>query len=297
MAAPFLTEPHLVLAWGTVRHASFPDRVAAAAGAGYASIGLSIGAYQVLRDSGWTDRDLSAVLDGHGVGLDEIEVIFGFAGPPGPAGLADRPGLVYADPEVEQTAFHLADVFGARRVQAVGRLAPGRPGPEVAAAFGALCDRAAPHGLDVALEFVPYSDIPDAAAAAQVVAAAGRANGGVCVDSWHLFRAGADPSDLAVLDIANVLMVQLNDGPAGTAGPDRMAEAVHGRKCPGEGSFDIDAFLAQLDRPGAAPVVSVEVYSDELDLLEPAEAACRAAAATRAVLARAAARSEARPPA
>jgi sugar phosphate isomerase/epimerase len=43
--------------------------------------------------------------------------------------------------------------------------------------------------MQVALEFRPYSNIPDVAAAANIVAEADRANGGLCVDTWHFFRA------------------------------------------------------------------------------------------------------------
>jgi len=49
------------------------------------------------------------------------------------------------------------------------------------------------HALRVALEFLPWTAIPDAGIAWEIVELAGRANGGVLVDSWHYFRGGGGP--------------------------------------------------------------------------------------------------------
>jgi sugar phosphate isomerase/epimerase len=283
---PSLIDPHLVLAWGTVRHATFPDRVAAAAEAGFDSIGMMIGNYLKLREQGWSDSELLAVLRDHDVTLDEVEVLFGFFATPRPADLADRPGLIYADPAVEEGAFHLADVFGARRVQAVGTFDDTPVGPEVIDAFGDLCDRADKHGLQVALEFLPYSNIPDLGTAIKIVAAADRPNGGLCIDSWHVFRGATDLDALAATDSIKIFMIQINDGPTSPTDANRRVDAVHHRQCPGDGDFALDEFLTAVQGPGLEPVVSVEVYSDALDRLPTAEAAHRAAVSTRKVLSR-----------
>ncbi len=128
--------------------------------------------------------------------------------------------MIYADPETEQMAFHLADVFGARRVLALGTFDCRPVGPDVIDAFAALCDRAASHSMQVALEFTPYSNIPDARTASQIVAAADRPNGGICIDAWHFFRGSADFDDLAAVDLAKTFMIQFNDGPATPIDPD-----------------------------------------------------------------------------
>jgi sugar phosphate isomerase/epimerase len=285
MTAPFLAEPRLVLAAGTVLPASFPDRVAAAATAGFASIGLSIRNYRTLRADGWTDGELAAVLRDHGVTIDELEVLTGFHAESGPAAVPGRPDLVYADPEAERLAWHLADRFEVPHVQAIGTFDHRQLGPDVADAFGALCDRAAPHGVAVALEFVPYTSIPDLATASRVVAEAGRDNGGLCVDTWHFFRGVADFDLLSAVPAEWVRMVQVSDGPAVPDSPDLMSDAVHRRSCPGEGELDLTAFLRALDRPGVAASISVEVYADALHRLPAAEAARRALRATERVLA------------
>ncbi|WP_432825783.1 sugar phosphate isomerase/epimerase family protein [Dactylosporangium sp. CA-092794] len=284
-SSTFARAPRLVLAWGTVRNAAFPDRVAAARQAGYDGIGLAIPYYQALLADGWKDRDLAAVLAEWDVRINEVEVLFGFHGVPGPAGVPSRPGLVYADPEIERIAFHLADTFGVPFVQTVGTFDDRPIGAEVAEAFGSLCDRAAGHGLRVALEFVPYSSIPDLATGLAVVTGANRDNGGLCIDSWHFFRGRPDLELLRTVPAGRVFMVQFNDGPIPPVDPDRMVDAVHHRVLPGHGDLDLRSFVTALDRPGVDAPLSIEVYSDELWRRPTLDAARLAAEATRAVVA------------
>ena len=59
--------------------------------------------------------------------------------------------------------------------------------------FAALCERAGPD-LTVALEFMPYSGIPDLATAWRIVQ--GVPNAGIIVDGWHWARAGQQIADL-----------------------------------------------------------------------------------------------------
>ncbi|MET8205927.1 sugar phosphate isomerase/epimerase [Streptomyces sp. NPDC005373] len=287
-SSAFTRDPRFVLSWGTARGASFPDRVAAARQAGYDGIGLGIPYYRALLADGWKDRDLAAVLAEWDVRINEVEVLYGFHGASGPAGVPGRPGLVYADPEVERIAFHLADTFGVPFAQTVGTFDDRPIGPEVAEAFGSLCDRAAAHGLRVALEFVSYSSIPDLATGLAVVTEANRDNGGLCIDSWHFFRGKPDLELLRTVPAERVFMVQFNDGPVPPVDPDRMADAIHHRALPGEGDLDLRSFVTALDRPGVEAPLSIEIYSDELWRRPTPDTARRAAEATRAVLASAA---------
>ena len=55
--------------------------------------------------------------------------------------------------------------------------------------FAAVCDRAAEHGLIVGLEPIVLGGLRHVAQAAEVVTGAGRPNGGVTVDLYHVFRA------------------------------------------------------------------------------------------------------------
>jgi sugar phosphate isomerase/epimerase len=275
--------PDLIAAYGTLRRAAFPDRVCAAAAAGFRSIGLTTVEYAKLLGEGWTDELMRQTLDRFGMTISEAEYIVGFWAEPGPAGVPGRPALVYADVEAEKLIYRMADEFGVSVMQAVGTFDSRELGDEVPEAFAALCDRAKPHGLDVALEFVPYTSIPDLQTARGIVAAAGRANGGLCVDTWHFFRGGSDVEELTSLDPAMVKMIQVNDGPAVPTSPDRMYDTVSNRVCPGEGDFPVADFLRALWSCGVDIPLSVEIYSLALERYPSGQIAERAATRTWAV--------------
>lgn len=153
-----------------------------------------------------------------------------------------------------------------------------------------LCDRAAPLGVAIGLEFMAFTSIGRLAEAHDVVVATGRPNIGVLVDVLHLARSGGTPADLAGPAGARIGYVQLCDGPAAaTEGPGALVdEARHHRLMPGEGELPLLDVLAALgDRFEDIPV-SVEVQSDVLAAsLGVSERADLAMRTTRAVLDRA----------
>lgn len=241
----------LVLAHFSVRDASFVDRCQAAHTAGFDGIGLYVGEYSKLRAAGRTDDELLGILAEHGTSVIEIEAI-----------------PVFADAHVD-TFVHLAATFRPERIQVVP---PFRGEVDRAAAatwLAAFADRVAPFGTGLAFEFLPFTDVPDAAAAAELVARADRPNIGLCVDAWHVFRGGGLLS-LVGLDPALVASIQLNDGPFDPVLSDYVEDCLHFREVPGEGEFDLRGFMELL--PPAAPV-SVEVPSDVLDQLPALEVA------------------------
>jgi sugar phosphate isomerase/epimerase len=113
--------------------------------------------------------------------------------------------------------------------------------------FGELCERAAPAGVVVVLEFLPIFTIAALADAVGVVDEVGSPNGAVLVDTLHLARSGGSPDDLRELRPGLVPYLQIADAPAEPPGRDRdtlRAEALHGRMLPGEGALPLAATLA-----------------------------------------------------
>jgi sugar phosphate isomerase/epimerase len=147
------------------------------------------------------------------------------------------------------------------------------PLDDVVERFAGICDRAAEHGLVVALEFLPWSEIPDAGAAWEIARRAGRANGGVLVDTWHYYFGSSDEAQLRSIPPERIVAAQLSD--AGTRQGDLMEDTSHRRRPPGEGQLDLVGFLRLLDHLGVRAPISVEVFSDELDAGPPADAAKR----------------------
>jgi hypothetical protein len=80
-----------------------------------------------------------------------------------------------------------------------------------------------------------------------------------------------------------VLGIQLNDA-AVEESPEVRHECMHGRVLPGQGRATSAGMIAALRAGGCVAPVGVEVYSDELDRLEPRDAAQAALDATRKTL-------------
>ena len=276
----------LVLCSGTLRRGvPFDERLSAAAGAGFAAVSLWGRDHAAARAEGWSDADLRSMLDAHGLSVAELDPAWWWL-----PGAAD----VHIPPEAdeqdvfrfgERELFGLADVFGARSINAVDVFGGTWDLDDAAESFAGLCRRAAEHGLLVHLEWLPWSKIPDLTTALEIVRRAGAPNGGLNVDAWHFTRAGVKPDELAGVDGQLILGIQLDDGP-----PEPEANLVeatlHARELPGEGGFDLGAIVQALAATGTEAPVGVEVFSDRLHERPAAEAAMSAARATRGVLER-----------
>jgi sugar phosphate isomerase/epimerase len=269
----------LVLCAGTVAASGLVERIAAASDAGFAGLSLFPADYRRAREAGHSDAELRARLADAGLAIAEIDPLLAWLPQAGDAGVRDEGRDFLAATEDEFYA--IADALGARSINAA--LADPRGADEglVADAFGALCERAAAHGLLVTLEFLPWTPIGDASAANRVVEKAGRSNGGVMLDAWHRLRSGAP---IAAIDADRVLGVQLCDAPA-AAEADPIDETLHRRLLPGEGAADVVALLRHLEAGGCTAPLGIEVFSDTLAKLSVREAALRCAASAQACLA------------
>ena len=148
-----------------------------------------------------------------------------------------------------------------------------------------MCDRAAEHGLLVALEPQACSTIADLDTAAAIVTAAGRPNGGLNLDVWHQTRGAWPLTALRALPPEKIVVIQIDDGPAHPVSDDYLDECTRYRTAPGEGDFDLPGFLTALLATGTTAPVSVEVLSDDMDRLPPESVSDLLAASTRRTLA------------
>jgi sugar phosphate isomerase/epimerase len=236
---------------GTAR-IPFPDRVAAAAAAGFAGLGLQPADYQRSKADGLSDAAMHAVLDDHGVVIGEID---GAPWWPAPGEPAD--GLRSAQEE----AVRLGREFGAHHLVAPMPTLEGMPPlDELAGRLGDLCDLAAPDGLLVGLEFLPWTPVRTASAAWAVARSAGRANAGITFDFWHHSVGGEGLDALDAIPGDAVVAVHLTDG-ARDRSLDPLSETMVGRRLPGEGEFAVVDIVRALDRIGVEVPVTVEIVS------------------------------------
>ncbi len=241
--------PEIVLShFSLARHHPIDERVSAAAVAGFDGIGLYIGDHQRLAAEGHAGAWLDELLDAHGIRVREIEVVSAWA----------RPGS--DDRGFEATAWEMAYRWGCRYLQAIGPFEGTIA--DAAAAFAGLCDRAADHGLVVGLEFLPFTNIPDARVALEIVERADRDNGGVCVDIWHHVRGLNDLDAILAIPAPRITGVQLNDGPLRQQLDDYKDDCLRRRVPPGNGRFAVTEFVRALLHHGVTVPWSAEVCSD-----------------------------------
>lgn len=107
-------------------------------------------------------------------------------------------------------------------------------------------------------------------------------NAGLLLDSWHWYTSGGTAAELAALNNDDVVLVHVNDAPAGLA---RDEQIDRERLLPGaSGVIDIRAFMRELRRMNYDGPVVVEPFDDSLASLAPSARLEATAGALRAVL-------------
>src|ERR687895_446701 len=115
----------------------------------------------------------------------------------------------------------------------------------------------------------------------ELVAAIGTGNVGVLLDSWHLYTSGGTPADLARLTSDDVVVVHVNDAPAGIA-RDEQIDTV--RALPMEtGVIDLVGFMRSLREMGYDGPVMPEPFSQRINDLAATDPGAAAREAARAM--------------
>lgn len=273
----------LCLCCGTIAHASFVELVEAASASGFKSISIWPHHYPDARAQGLSDQDIKLMLEDHGLNITELDPLMNWL-PLTALGIDPESPAAKTLGPTEDFFYQIADTFGARHLNVVQAFGPRLETEMVMEAFAGLCDRAAQHGLKVALEFLPWSGIPDIKTAARIVSQAGRPNGGINLDTWHLYRSGGSVEDLTGFSVDAVIAMQINDAVA-DPWENIFEETLHGRLLPGDGVIDLPGVFQALDKLGCNAPIGVEVFSDKLLQLTPIEAARKASDSIRSVLA------------
>jgi sugar phosphate isomerase/epimerase len=268
----------LVLCGGTLLRRPLRDLVVAAAAGGFRGVTLWPHHVEGARAAGMSGADLRGLLADHGVEAIEVEPVLSWL----PAGSLDASAQRLVGPPPE-AFFALAEALGAQALLAVDGFGARAPRAALVDAFGALCEGAARHGLRVKLEFTPWSAIPDATTAWEIVRASGAGDAGVLIDAWHHFRGANDLAQIAALPGARVAGVQLSDAPSVPSGAPLPQESLHARRLPGEGSIDLVGLVRALDAIGCTAPLGAEVFTDAFDALPPEAVGRRVGDAMRAL--------------
>jgi len=272
----------LVLCAATVPGVSILDRVALARDHGYRGVSTSGYDLATAGAAGLSPADLAARIADEGLAISEFDAVTVWLDFHETESGASNPLRGHTAEKV----CPMAGAVGARTVTLVEFLTNEVVDVDRAAeGFAHVCDVAAEHDLQVALEFGPWGGVPTFARALEVVRATDRPNASLLVDSWHFFRSGGTLAELAATPKELIGDVQIDDAPR-HAEADLWEETTHRRLVPGEGDFDLVGFVHTLTDVGYDGPLGVEVLSDDLSQLPPDEIVRRCADGARAVLER-----------
>ncbi|MEX5687429.1 sugar phosphate isomerase/epimerase family protein [Pseudomonas silesiensis] len=181
-----------------------------------------------------------------------------------------------ASDKMRDELLEIAGELGARSLKVAGGLFEDGPPdvPRMRETFALLCDRAQPFGVNVVIEFLPFSSvctIDRAIAVAENV----RPNGGLLVDTWHVARGGMSFDEIAKIPLELIKSIELDDANHAIV-ETLFNDSTHHRKFCGEGELDVPAFIQQVVNVGYRGPWGVELISAELRKL-PLEVAAKRA--------------------
>ncbi|RYJ07597.1 MAG: sugar phosphate isomerase/epimerase and 4-hydroxyphenylpyruvate domain-containing protein [Actinomycetales bacterium] len=124
-----------------------------------------------------------------------------------------------------------------------------------------LGDVAQRHGVRIAYEALAWGRyVDDYRRAWRIVELADHPAVGTCLDSFHVLSRGHDPSAIEQIPGDKIFFLQLADAP--DLSMDVLSWSRHHRLFPGEGDFDLAAFVGHVLRTGYAGPLSLEVFND-----------------------------------
>ena len=196
-------------------------------------------------------------------------------------------GWMWATGEARENAMaatearaEMAAAVGSPMVIACASGGTGDPA-QAAKDFQAICDIGAKFGVVMALEYIgAFEQYHDIKSGLELVRAADHPNGKLLIDVFHSFRGGTVVEDFKLPRGEEVGLVHINDVPAG----DIMQMNDSHRVLPGEGVLPLREAIGYLGDNGYEGALSVEVFSQGLWALPPAEVAQRAYETTAALV-------------
>lgn len=127
--------------------------------------------------------------------------------------------------------------------------------------LNALATLAASQGIRLAYEALAWGRyVSDFEHAHRIIHLAGHPALGACLDSFHILSRGWNPQPIEQLPAKEIFFCQLADAPR--LNMDILSWSRHHRLFPGEGGWDLPAFMTHLLRTGYDGPVSLEVFND-----------------------------------
>ncbi len=251
------------LCTGTLGRVPWEDKARAASAAGFARLSIYGWEHRKLHERGWDDEAIVHLLDKLSLRVAEYDGVL----------------MTMRSPDGAEDAVAAAAALGARSITVLEHSdwQPGEHLDQAAATLAEIADQAAEHGILALIEPFAWSPLDDHRVAAKIVERADRANAGLLLDTWHLWRGPERGQVDPAIDPAMIKAIQIGDtgpDPVGQPTPEEIAEeCIHRRLMPGDGHGNIAGLLADLVGRGVDAPVAIEVFSDELNARDSVETA------------------------
>ena len=232
----------------------FRKRVEIAASAGFKGMGFWHADILEIRRT-HSFQDMKRILTDNGIVHIEVEWLLDWFCTGARRAASDRTRALLLD---------AAQALGARHLK-IGDLGNDcAEVPKMTEEFAILCRQAAERGVVVLLEMLPrpFSRAPSLDDVLTICRGAAAKNGGIMLDNLHVQRTGTTPEDIVrKLGRQIPLGVEINDGYL--APPVKFEDSIVNRRLlPGDGEFDIAAFLQAVWSIGYDGPIGVEVLNE-----------------------------------
>ena len=233
------------------------DRCEEAAKVGFAGIGIWHADLEHVLET-HTLAEMKATFDDAGLRHLELEFLMDWFVDPGDERRA-------ASDQQRRLLFDAAAVLEPHHIK-IGNI-PATPAPleQVTERFAELCaDAAEHHAATIAYEIMPFDpNVRTLDDVITVAAGAGAPNGGIAIDTWHMGKLGIAPEELWRIPLEHLAWIELSDGQREDMA-DPVDETINHRRLPGEGEFDVAAYVDVCRDMGYPGPWGVEVLSEEL---------------------------------
>jgi sugar phosphate isomerase/epimerase len=247
-------EVHVAREWSLF---DWADRCAEAAKVGFSGTGIWHADLQHVLETR-TLADMKRIFEAAGLRYLELEFLMEWFLDP-----ADERRA--ASDAIRELLLGAAGELGAHHIK-VGNI-PGTPFElsQVTERFGELCAEAAGRtDAKIVYEFMPFdANVRSIDAALAVVEGAAAPNGGIAIDTWHMAKLAIPPDELRRIPPRYLSWVELSDGLSESM-DDLVDETVNHRRLPGEGEFDVRAYIEACEDQGYTGPWGVEVLSEDL---------------------------------
>lgn len=233
----------------------FKERAEAAGRVGFTGMGLwHADLEHTLRTRSL--EEMRRILDDNGIIYLELEFLTDW--------FVDDPERRQKSDATRKLLLDAAEALGACQIKVGDFFDEACPMPKLIEEYARLCRQAANCGSNVLFEFMPASNIKTLDDTLSLCRGAGLPNAGFIFDLWHVVMLGIGYDEIeSKLRRDDLFRVELNDGPR-TVPEDLLDATVNHRLLCGRGEFDIQGFIALMDRFDYDSPWGIEVLNEEL---------------------------------